>query len=143
MPQRIPSQGGVTPHGFLTLTCVTLEHMNAPACPNTPCFSLSHQLDDLKAFARREPIQAMAIAVGAGLLINLLPKRAVVGTATTLGSALLHPALLALGLTKALELCCRNSSSLGPPDEKALSLTHRPDSADVSASSRPSQWLKP
>ena len=122
---------------------VTLGHMNAPACATVPCFSLSRQFEALKAFARREPVQAIAIAVGAGLLINVLPKRVVAGTAVTLGSAVLQPALLALGLTKALELCCRNSSSLGPSKEKDLSLTTNQDSAEVTASSRPSQWLKP
>jgi hypothetical protein len=108
--------------------------MNTPSCPTVPCFSLSRLLGDLKDFARREPIQAVAMAVGAGLLINLLPKRAVVSTATTLGSALLHPALLALGLTKALELCCRTNTCLITPEGNDLSL---------SDSSRPSQWIKP
>jgi hypothetical protein len=117
--------------------------MNAPSCPAAPCFSLSRLLGDLKAFARREPAQTMAIAVGAGLLINLLPKRAVVGTATTLGIALLHPALLALGLTKAMELCCQNSGNPVSPPPNDLFSTDSQDPAAVTASSRPSQWIRP
>lgn len=108
--------------------------MNASSCPAAPCFSLSRLLGDLKAFARREPVQAMAIAVGTGLLVNLLPKRAIVGTATTLGTALLHPVLLTLGITKAMELCCRSTSGPVPPDGNTLS---------PSDSSRPSQWITP
>lgn len=117
--------------------------MNASPCPAAPCFSLSRLLGDLKAFARREPAQTMAIAVGAGLLINLLPKRAVVGTATTLGIALLHPALLALGLTKAMELCCQNTSNpvLPPPNDLLYPDGHDP--TPVTSSSRPSQWIRP
>lgn len=117
--------------------------MNASPCPAAPCFSLSRLLGDLKAFARREPAQTMAIAVGAGLLINLLPKRAVVGTATTLGIALLHPALLALGLTKAMELCCQNTSNpvLPPPNDLLSPDGHDP--TPVTSSSRPSQWIRP
>jgi hypothetical protein len=117
--------------------------MNASSCPAAPCFSLSRLLGDLKAFARREPAQTMAIAVGAGLLINLLPKRAVVGTATTLGIALLHPALLALGLTKAMELCCQNSSNPVSPSPNDLFSTDGQDPAAFTASSRPSQWIRP
>lgn len=67
---------------------------------------------DIKAFAQREPGQTVAMAVGAGLLLNMLPPRVVVGAATFIGGMLVRPVLLSLGVTKALELCCHKSSTL-------------------------------
>ena len=68
-------------------------------------------LGELKQFARREPGQAVAAAVGVGLLINLLPTRLVAGTAAVMGAMLVRPVLLSLGVTKAMELCCQKSST--------------------------------
>ena len=117
--------------------------MNASSFPPSSALSIRSLLGDLQSFARREPVQAMALAVGAGLLVNLLPKRAVANTAATLGSALLHPALLALGLTKALELCCQaNRSHTSPPHLEGPSHSDL-GFGEVSTSSRPSQWIKP
>lgn len=64
-------------------------------------------LDDAKAFAHREPAKAVAVAFGIGLLINLLPTRVIIGTVTAIGVTLLRPTLLTLGMTKALEICCK------------------------------------
>lgn len=72
---------------------------------------LRRSLADLKNFAQREPGQAVAAAVGAGLLINMLPTRWVAGTAAVVGAMLVRPVLLSLGVTKAMELCCKNTSS--------------------------------
>jgi hypothetical protein len=80
-----------------------------PCQPAESC--LRRSLAELKTFARREPGQAMAAAVGAGLLINLLPTRWVAGTAAVVGALLVRPVLLSLGVTKAMELCCKNSST--------------------------------
>jgi len=74
-------------------------------------FSIRRSLGDLKEFARREPGQAFAAAVGVGLLINLLPARMVAGTVAIVGAALVRPVLLSLGVTKAMELCCQKSSN--------------------------------
>lgn len=74
-------------------------------------FCLRRMLGELQDFARREPATTVAAAVGAGLLINLLPTRAVVGTVTVLGALLIRPVLLSLGVTKAMELCCQKSSN--------------------------------
>ena len=68
-------------------------------------------LGDIKDFAGREPVKAAAAAFGVGLLINLLPRRAVVGTASAVGAVLLRPLLLSLGATKAMELCCQKTSN--------------------------------
>ena len=69
---------------------------------------------DIKAFAQREPGQAVAAAVGVGLLINLLPMRLLVGAATVVGGTLVRPVLLTLGLTKVLELCCQKKTTQLP-----------------------------
>ena len=72
-------------------------------------FCLRRTLADIKAFAQREPGQAVAAAIGAGVLINLLPTRLVIGTVTVMGALLVRPVLLSLGVTKAMELCCQNT----------------------------------
>lgn len=79
-----------------------------PSTPNVE-FSVRQMLGDIKEFACREPVKAVAAAFGTGLLINLLPTRAVIGTATVLGATLMRPVLLTLGLTKAMELCCQKT----------------------------------
>ena len=66
---------------------------------------------EISDFARREPAKAVAAAFGTGLLINLLPTRAVVGTVTAVGAALMRPFLISLGLTKAMELCCQKTTT--------------------------------
>lgn len=84
--------------------------MMNPEQPVQPAeFCLRRALADIKAFAKREPGQAMAAAVGAGLLINLLPTRLVAGTAAAAGAMLVRPILLSLGVTKLMELCCQKS----------------------------------
>lgn len=81
--------------------------------PPTPSLELSmrRKLSELKEFARREPAQTFAAAVGIGLLINLLPPRWVTGTVAVVGAALVRPVLLSLGVTKAMELCCQKSTN--------------------------------
>ncbi|MFZ4594863.1 MAG: hypothetical protein ACOYOF_11435 [Verrucomicrobiaceae bacterium] len=80
--------------------------------PGKPvAFSLQQVLDDVAQFARREPATtAVVAAFGAGLLLNLLPTRAVARTVTAVGSMLMRPALLSLGLIKAVELCCQKTN---------------------------------
>ena len=56
-------------------------------------------------FARREPVKAVASAVGAGFLLNLLPVRAILGALIAVAFALARPTLLFLGLLKAWDLC--------------------------------------
>lgn len=102
-------KGGVTPHGGGGATRTGWKPMNEVP-PSPPLdFSVRRTLDDLKEFARREPAQAVAAAIGVGLLINLLPSRMVTGTVAIVGAALVRPVLLSLGVTKAMELCCQKS----------------------------------
>ena len=67
-------------------------------------------LDDVKKFAHEEPTKAAAAAFGVGLVITMLPARALLGTAALLGATLLRPTLLTLGLVKGLELCCNKNT---------------------------------
>jgi hypothetical protein len=64
-------------------------------------------LHSAEEFARRDPAKALAAAFGAGLLLNLVPSRVIVGTVTAVAVPFLRPALLSLGLLKAFELCCK------------------------------------
>lgn len=82
---------------------------SAPPSSDNPSHLLRNRLQDLKAYAHHQPLQAVAAAFGVGLLINLLPARAVAGTVSMLGGALLKPVLISLGITKAIELTCRVS----------------------------------
>ena len=71
---------------------------------------LIHQVEE---FVRQEPAKAVATALGAGLLLNLLPTRVIVGTLTAVAVPFMRPALFALGMIKACELCCLESGHDG------------------------------
>ncbi len=60
---------------------------------------------DAEAFARREPGKAVAVAAGAGLLLHLLPVRAICGALAAVAVAAARPALIFLGMMKLSELC--------------------------------------
>lgn len=59
-------------------------------------------------FVRREPGKAVAAAFGVGLALKLLPTRFVGRAAGMLVARVLPPTLLALGVSKAFELCCEH-----------------------------------
>lgn len=91
-----------------------MERMNQepPVKPVELC--LHQMLGSVKQFAQREPGQAVAAAIGVGLLINLLPTRVMVGTVAVVGASILRPLLLSLGVTKAMELLCQNPTPTLP-----------------------------
>ncbi len=60
---------------------------------------------EAEEFARKEPGKAVASAVGAGFLLNVLPVRAILGALGAVAFALVRPTLLFLGLLKAWEIC--------------------------------------
>ena len=62
-------------------------------------------LHDAETMTRQEPVKAMAIAMGAGLALTVLPTRFIVAGVTALTVTVLRPALLTLGVVKAMELC--------------------------------------
>ena len=79
--------------------------MNEPTDEPTLEASFHKVIESMKTFAHRDPVRAVAIAFGAGLLINLLPTRLVATSTAAVGATLLRPVLLSLGVIKAAELC--------------------------------------
>jgi hypothetical protein len=69
-------------------------------------FSVRQLLGDIKTIACREPIKTGATAFAVGILFNLIPTRVMTGAITAVGTTLMRPALLSLGVYKAVELCC-------------------------------------
>ncbi len=95
------------------LCCADMN--DEPTAPATgageaPVQRLLHRAED---YARRDPAKAMAAAFGAGLLLNLIPPRVIIGTVTAVAVPFMRPALLALGLFKAFELCCKDDKPGG------------------------------
>lgn len=91
--------------------------MNEQPPPHPVEDSLQRLLDKMEDFVRREPSKAVAVAFGAGLLLKLLPPRAVARPLAAVTAKLLPPTLLGLGLVKALELartagCCRRPDAV-------------------------------
>lgn len=66
-------------------------------------------LDQAETMARNEPVKAAAAVIGAGVVLNILPLRFLVAGATAATLVMLRPALLALGVVKAFELCTSHS----------------------------------
>jgi transcription initiation factor TFIIIB Brf1 subunit/transcription initiation factor TFIIB len=66
---------------------------------------LSRFVNQAQTMARNEPAKAVAAAVGAGVVLNILPLRFLVASATAVTLTMLRPALLTLGVIKAFELC--------------------------------------
>jgi hypothetical protein len=73
--------------------------------------SAKRLLGEMRDYAGREPVKAVAAAFAAGVMINLLPTRVLVASVTAVGGALLRPALLSLGVIKSLELCCQKPTT--------------------------------
>lgn len=80
---------------------------------------LQRLLQSAEEYARRDPAKAMATAFGAGLLLNLVPPRVIVGTVTAVAVPFMRPALFALGLLKAFELCCKPENTGHGTNESA------------------------
>lgn len=89
--------------------------MNDSDTPHPAELCLQRILERTEAYVRHEPAKAVAAAMGTGLLLKLLPTRAMVRPLTTLAVTLLPPALLGLGLLKAFELCCQQTKFKSAP----------------------------
>lgn len=90
--------------------------MNTQPPPHPVEDSLQRLLEKTEDFIRREPSKAVAVAFGAGLLLKLLPPRAVARPFAAVTAKLLPPTLLGLGLLKAVELarsasCCQRTAA--------------------------------
>lgn len=64
--------------------------------------------------SRQDPMKAVAIALGAGLFLNVIPTRFIVKSVTAVTVTVLRPALLTLGIIKALELCTEKHQHTNP-----------------------------
>jgi hypothetical protein len=79
---------------------------DADARDSGPCsVNCFRWVADAEAFARREPGKAIAAAVGAGLLLHLLPVRAICGALAAVAMAAARPALIFLGMLKLSGMC--------------------------------------
>lgn len=83
--------------------------MNDSQSPHPAELCVQRALERTEDYVRREPAMAVAAAFGAGLLLKLLPTRAVARPIATVVVKLLPPTLLGLGLLKAFELCCQQN----------------------------------
>lgn len=83
--------------------------MSNPESPHPAELCLQRMFEKTEQYVRREPAKAVAAAFGAGLLLKLLPDRALVRPITAIAVKLLPPTLLGLGLLKAFELFCQKN----------------------------------
>lgn len=71
----------------------------------TPSIAASLKfLDAAEDYVNKEPLKAFGAACGMGIILNILPTRLMAGSASSIAVTLVRPALLTLGLLKALEL---------------------------------------
>jgi len=80
--------------------------MNHRPPPHPAEVSLHQALKRVEDYVRREPTKSAVAALGAGLLLNLLPPRLLAGVTAGVATRLLPPVLLGLGVLKAFEICC-------------------------------------
>jgi len=55
-------------------------------------------------FSQEDPARALAAAFGAGVLLNVLPTRFIIGAVAGLAALAVRPTLMTLGVIKAVEL---------------------------------------
>jgi hypothetical protein len=83
--------------------------------PTECCADLSAKFEDWKACAeksvREEPIKTAGLAFVAGIFLTVLPVGRIVGGLVRLALALVRPALLILGVVKAVEEFDKRSKS--------------------------------
>jgi hypothetical protein len=89
--------------------------MNATWSPHAAELYLQELLGKAETYVCREPMKAVVAAIGAGLLLKLLPPRAVARPITALAVTLLPPELLGFGILKAFELCCESAHCMAAP----------------------------
>jgi hypothetical protein len=80
-----------------------------PFPPPEPAHPVARFLGDLvhdtQELLHREPAKAVGVALAAGVLLNIMPTRFIVGSITAVAVTMLRPTLLTLGVIKAYELC--------------------------------------
>jgi uncharacterized protein YacL len=93
---------------LLTVTIIHPHHsMNSSSLvvphPAEQCVQRAFQ--QTEDYVRREPVSAIIIAFGAGLLLQILPARIIARPISTLAVKVLPTMLLGLGVLKAFEVC--------------------------------------
>ncbi|WP_395748855.1 hypothetical protein [Prosthecobacter sp.] len=84
--------------------------MNDPQTPHPIELCFQQSLEQAEEFVRREPAKVVGAALAAGLLLTILPARSMKRPIASLGSLLLSPALIGLGLIKVFEICCQTTA---------------------------------
>lgn len=93
-----------------------------PTTPHPAEVCLKRTLAQVEDYARREPAKAVAAALGTGLLLQLLPARALSRPLAAAFTALLPPTLLGLGVLKALELLHPKAAEVSAPEPREPSV---------------------
>lgn len=90
--------------------------MNPQTPPHAAELSIHQTLKRVEDCVRREPTKAVVVAMGAGLVLNLLPSRVLARATASIATRLLPPLLLGLGVLKAFEICCEKDAARKPQD---------------------------
>lgn len=86
--------------------------MNATStAPHPAELCLQRAFARVEDYVRNEPAKAVATALSAGLLLKLLPTRALARPLAAAAAALLPPTLVGLGIVKAMELCLQQNAA--------------------------------
>ena len=88
--------------------------MNPQTPPHAAELFLHQTLKRVEDCVRREPTKAVVVALGTGLVLNLLPSRVLARATASIATRLLPPALLGLGVLKAFEICCEKDAAKAP-----------------------------
>ena len=88
--------------------------MNPQTPPHAAELALHQTLKRVEDYVREEPTKAVVVALGTGLVLNLLPTRLLAGVSASIATRLLPPVLLGLGVLKAFEICCEKEDALTP-----------------------------
>ncbi|RBP45694.1 hypothetical protein DES53_10276 [Roseimicrobium gellanilyticum] len=101
-----------------TLAGIAPPPFELPEPVVAPVHPVEQLLDKITArtgeFSRQDPARAVAIALGTGIFLNVIPTRFIVKTVTAVTVTVLRPALLTLGIIKALELCTEKHQHTDP-----------------------------
>lgn len=79
--------------------------MNTLVVPHPAEQCLQRAFQQTEDYVRREPVSAVIMAFGAGLLLKVLPARIIARPLSTLAVKVLPTMLLGLGVLKAFEVC--------------------------------------
>lgn len=90
--------------------------MNSPSTSPHPAeLCLQRAFARVEDYVRNEPAKAVATALSAGLLLKLLPTRALARPLAAAAAALLPPTLVGLGIVKVMELCLQQNPPTSAP----------------------------